>query len=62
MKNYVPRKPIYRQVTQREMAESYVKKRRAAQDDEKGMAAGGMAASRRGDGIAQRGKTRGKMC
>jgi hypothetical protein len=26
------------------------------------MASGGMAASRRGDGIAQRGKTRGKMC
>jgi hypothetical protein len=29
---------------------------------EKKMAAGGMTASRRGDGIAQRGKTRGKMC
>jgi cytoskeletal protein RodZ len=28
----------------------------------KKMASGGMAASRRGDGIAQRGKTRGKMC
>ena len=26
------------------------------------MASGGMTASRRGDGIAQRGKTRGKMC
>lgn len=26
------------------------------------MKKGGMAASRRGDGIAQRGKTRGKMC
>jgi hypothetical protein len=26
------------------------------------MASGGMAASRRGDGIAQRGKTRGKLC
>jgi hypothetical protein len=26
------------------------------------MASGGMAASRRADGIAQRGKTRGKMC
>lgn len=28
----------------------------------KKMASGGMTASRRGDGIAQRGKTRGKMC
>ena len=28
----------------------------------KKMASGGMAASRRADGIAQRGKTRGKMC
>lgn len=27
-----------------------------------GMKSGGMTASRRGDGIAQRGKTRGKMC
>ena len=27
-----------------------------------GKAKGGMAASRRADGIAQRGKTRGKMC
>ena len=27
-----------------------------------GMAKGGMAASKRADGIAQRGKTRGKMC
>ena len=26
------------------------------------MASGGLTASRRGDGIAQRGKTRGKMC
>ena len=26
------------------------------------MAKGGMTASKRGDGIAQRGKTRGKMC
>jgi len=62
MKDYVPRKPIYRQVTQREMAESYVKKRKAQKDDDKGMAKGGMTASRRADGIAQRGKTRGKMC
>ena len=30
--------------------------------DVKKMASGGMTASRRGDGIAQRGKTRGKMC
>jgi hypothetical protein len=29
---------------------------------EKKMASGGMTASRRGDGIAQRGKTRGRMC
>ena len=28
----------------------------------KGMAKGGMTASKRADGIAQRGKTRGKMC
>ena len=28
----------------------------------KKMASGGLTASRRGDGIAQRGKTRGKMC
>jgi tRNA U34 5-methylaminomethyl-2-thiouridine-forming methyltransferase MnmC len=27
-----------------------------------GMASGGMTASRRGDGIASRGKTRGKIC
>jgi hypothetical protein len=44
MKNYVPRKPVYRQVTQKEMAESYVKKRRAAQDSDEGMAKGGLAA------------------
>ena len=61
MKNYTPRKQIYSQVTQREMAERYVKKRRAAQDEDKGMAKGGVTASRRGDGIAQRGKTRGRM-
>ena len=63
MRNYVPRKPQYRQVTQRELAESYVKKRRAAQDE--GMKKGGSvqsSASRRADGIASRGKTRGKMC
>ena len=62
MRNYTPRKPSYRQVTQREMAESFVKKRRAAQDEDKGMAKGGMTASSRADGIAQRGKTRGKIC
>ena len=28
----------------------------------RGMKKGGMTASKRGDGIAQRGKTRGKMC
>jgi hypothetical protein len=28
----------------------------------KGMASGGMTASRRGDGIATKGKTRGKIC
>jgi hypothetical protein len=61
MKNYVPRKPIYRQETQRERAESYVKKRREAQDQ--GMKSGGMASSAfsRGDGIASRGKTKCKM-
>ena len=62
MKNYVPRKPIYRQETQRERAESYVKKRREAQDQ--GMKSGGMtsSASSRADGIATKGKTRGKIC
>jgi hypothetical protein len=62
MRNYIPRKPHpYRQVTQRELAESYVKKRRAAQDE--GMKSGGSvrtSASRRADGIAMRGQTRGK--
>jgi hypothetical protein len=63
MRNYVPRKPIYRQETQRERAESYVRKRRAAQDA--GMKKGGSvtsSASKRADGIATKGKTRGKMC
>jgi hypothetical protein len=62
MKNYVPRKPIYRQETQRERAESYVKKRREAQDQ--GMKSGGMtsSSSNRADGIATKGKTRGKIC
>ena len=63
MQNYVPRKPIYRQETQQERAERYVKKRREAQD--KGMKAGGSvtsSASKRADGIATRGKTRGKFC
>jgi hypothetical protein len=68
MKNYVPRKPIYRQETQQERAERYVAKRRAAQDAgmKRGgavkMASGGMTASRRADGIATKGKTRGKIC
>jgi len=64
MKNYAPRKPIYRQETQQERAERYVAKRRAAQDA--GMKKGGMvskvsSASKRADGIASRGKTKCKM-
>lgn len=35
---------------------------KAYNDSLKGMAKGGMTASSRADGIAQRGKTRGKMC
>lgn len=35
---------------------------KAYNDSTKGMAKGGMTASARADGIAQRGKTRGKMC
>ena len=38
-----------------ELADQYKRETR-------GMAKGGMAASKRADGIAQRGKTRGKMC
>ena len=65
MRNYVPRKPIYRQETQRERAESYVRKRREAQDKGLPLKKGGSvksSASSRADGIATKGKTRGKFC
>jgi hypothetical protein len=65
MRNYVPRKPIYRQETQRERAESYVRKRREAQDKGLPLKKGGSvssSASKRADGIATKGKTRGKFC
>jgi len=65
MRNYVPRKPIYRQETQQERAERYVRKRREAQDKGLPLKKGGSvqsSASSRGDGIASRGKTRGKFC
>lgn len=64
MRNYVPRKPIYRQETQRERAESYVRKRREAQDKGLPFKKGGSvtsSASKRADGIATKGKTRGTM-
>lgn len=64
MRNYVPRKPIYRQETQRERAESYVRKRREAQDKGLPLKKGGSvssSASKRADGIAAKGKTRGTM-
>ena len=64
MRNYVPRKPIYRQETQRERAENYVRKRREAQDKGLPLKKGGSvtsSASKRADGIATKGKTRGTM-
>jgi hypothetical protein len=65
MRNYVPRKPIYRQETQRERAESYVRKRREAQDKGLPLKKGGSVSSsvsKRADGIAAKGKTRCKIC
>jgi hypothetical protein len=76
MDAYKPRRPgttyedsltsedIKKMAAQKEEA-STQRKTEAAQEAAKkdmGMKSGGMTASRRADGIAQRGKTRGKMC
>jgi hypothetical protein len=53
------KKPALRQETMRERAESYNRKRGIPGYKEGGSVG---SASKRADGIAQRGKTRGKMC
>ena len=53
------KKPPLRQETMRERAESYNRKRGIPGYKEGGSVS---SASKRGDGIAMRGKTRGKMC
>ena len=53
MKNYTPRRDAYAEDRTKEYKRGGAVKK---------MASGGSTASRRADGIAQRGKTKGKMC